>query len=188
VEILPCKGRFYPVNIAMKTIITFLLTVCLLSFGACTGNDENTGDGQANLPGPDSPVIDAGESHPQIPSVTGCYIRVLSRDTVAASLQQSGDRVTGKLSFDNYQKDGSTGTVDGRIENGVLKILYSFTSEGMNSVMEIRFKVENGQLFRGIGDIIPRGDTVYYSNPAAISFEKQGLEKIDCSDLASKYK
>jgi hypothetical protein len=172
----------------MRTICTILFTASSLLFAACTGNDDNTNDGLTKLPGSDTPVIEVSIPGSGAVSVTGCYMRVLSRDTVVATLQQSGDLVTGKLSFDNYQKDGSTGTVSGKVENGILKLLYSFTSEGMNSVMEVRFKVENGNLFRGIGDIIPRGDTVYYSNPAAITYEDKGLQQIDCTELASKYK
>ena len=55
-------------------------------------------------------------------TIKGCYMQVLGRDTFAASLQQQGNRVTGKLSFNNYEKDGSTGTVKGKMEDNILKL------------------------------------------------------------------
>ena len=56
-----------------------------------------------------------------IADISGCYMQVLKRDTFAVILKQDGNTVTGKLSLDNYEKDGSTGTVTGKKEAGILK-------------------------------------------------------------------
>ena len=120
---------------------------------------------------------------------SGCYIRVLNRDTLTASLQQSGNNITGKLTFDNYQKDGSTGKVEGTVEDGIMKLIYSFQSEGMNSVMEVYFKADGNSLIRGIGEIKVKGDTAMYANPASINYPSgEKLDKVACTSLAEKYR
>lgn len=120
---------------------------------------------------------------------SGCYIRVLNRDTLTASLQQSGNNITGKLTFDNYQKDGSTGKVEGTVEDGIMKLIYSFQSEGMNSVMEVYFKADGKSLIRGIGEIKVKGDTAMYANPASINYPSgEKLDKVACTSLAEKYR
>lgn len=108
---------------------------------------------------------------------------------MVAHLRQTGNNLSGKLSFDNYQKDGSSGKVNGVVDGELIKLLYSFQSEGMNSVMEIYFKNTAEGLVRGTGEMENRGDTVYYKNakklnyPAGTEFKKQ-----DCATLADKFK
>ena len=124
-----------------------------------------------------------------IKDYSGCYIRVINRDTLTASLQQSGNKITGKLTFDNYQKDGSTGKVEGTVEQGIMKLLYSFQSEGMNSVMEVYFKADGNSIIRGIGEIKVKGDTAMYDNPASINYPSgESLDKVVCSSLTEKYR
>lgn len=121
-------------------------------------------------------------------SIEGCYMQVLSRDTFAASFQQQGNSITGKLSFDNFEKDGSTGTVNGLIENEIVKLLYSFASEGTNSVMEVYFKYDNGKLLRGTGDMDTKGDTAYFKDPSTIKYDGSAFQKLSCTNLPAKYK
>lgn len=124
-----------------------------------------------------------------ISDLSGCYLRVLKRDTLALSIQQSGKTITGKLSFDNFEKDGSSGTVSGIIDNDILKLIYSFQSEGMHSVMEVYFKVEGTALIHGIGEVATKSDTTYYAHPNDVSYPaKNKLVKINCDQLDQKYK
>lgn len=118
-----------------------------------------------------------------------CYIKILQRDSFAIKLKQTKNSVTGKMTFDNYQKDGSTGTVNGIIEDNIIKLWYNFASEGMNSVMEIYFKKEGTRLVRGIGPVDVKGDTSYYTDHSAIQYPKEeAFNKIPCEELAEKYK
>jgi hypothetical protein len=124
----------------------------------------------------------------QAVAVTGCYMQVLQRDTFTANLQQDGNNIRGNLTFDNFEKDGSSGVVNGKIDNDVIKLFYSFASEGMNSIMEVYFRQQGGSLVRGIGEMNTRGDTAYFVNPAAISYTGSELKKIGCTDLPAKYR
>src|SRR4051812_19511817 len=69
--------------------------------------------------------------------ISGCYMQVIARDTIIANLQQNNSTVSGTLMFDNYEKDASKGSVTGSVDGDIIRLLYSFASEGMNSVMEV---------------------------------------------------
>jgi hypothetical protein len=156
--------------------ITFLaMLVIILSCNNNPGNDDSlTGD---------------TSSHPVItdtlqPTLTGCYIRVLQRDTLIASFDQSGKTITGKLLFDNYEKDGSSGTVSGVVEGDIVKLIYRFQSEGMSSISEQFFKITKDGLLQGIGEVAVNGDSAYFSDPVNITYsEKDKLTKTSCDKL-----
>ena len=104
-------------------------------------------------------------------------------------LEQNGQDVSGKMSFDNFEKDGSSGTVSGKVNGNVIELLYSFQSEGMNSVRELFFKMQDGKLISGIGPIGMRGDTAYFSNGSAIEYPQQeAFDKVNCDELHAKYR
>ena len=113
----------------------------------------------------------------------------MKRDTLVAKFIQNGNSITGRLSFDNYQKDGSTGIIQGNLEGDIIKLWYSFQSEGMNSVMEVWYKKQGNALIRAIGPVDVKGDTSYFTNKSAITFDgAQKLEITDCELVPSKYK
>ncbi len=114
----------------------------------------------------------------------GCYLRVVERDSLVASLTQTGNSITGKLMFDNYEKDGSTGTVTGTVDKDIIKLIYRFRSEGMNSVSEVFFKITDNGLIHGIGEVAVEGDSAYYSNPGSVRYEtNETLRKISCDSV-----
>ena len=158
----------YPASLFFMMMV-FLLVSC---------NDESTNRVRTDtiaLNPPDSAMIDQ--------PITNCYIQVLQRDTFMARLQQDGKNISGQLVFDNYQKDGSRGTVTGTIENGVARLKYFFASEGTNSVMDVYFKVFQDSIVRGIGDMSTSGDTAYFINPEKITYTGSVLKKTDCNQL-----
>jgi len=120
-------------------------------------------------------------------TVTGCYLRVVQRDTLMASLVQDGNNITGRLVFDNYEKDGSRGDVSGVIDGDIIKLVYRFQSEGMSSISEEYFKRTKDGIILGAGDVQVKGDSVYYSQPQNILYqEKDVLKKISCDDIKIK--
>lgn len=121
-------------------------------------------------------------------SVAGCYMEVLKRDTFTAHILQQHNKLTGRLFFNNYEKDKSSGTVSGLLEADILKLNYRFSSEGMSSVMEVYFKYKDGNLIRGIEEIKSMGDSVFFSNKAAIVYEGSEFKGINCDSLPSKYR
>ena len=168
--------------LSMLRLSSFVLFVFVLS--SCNNQESvNTTIDTTTTPG----VSNTENNTSETPNIAGCYLRALQRDTLAASLQQNGNIITGKLTFDNYQKDGSTGTVEGLIENGVVKLVYRFQSEGMNSISELYFKIAGDKLIHGYGNVEVKGDSAFFPDPANISY-KDSLLKLPCSELAEKFR
>ena len=161
----------------------FLFSMLLLLI-ACNNEDGSNKEAKANSG--DTEVYQNDEA---TSNLSGCYLRVLKRDTLALSIQQTGNILTGKLSFDNFQKDGSSGTVTGTVDNKILKLIYNFQSEGTHSVMEVYFRIADSTLIHGIGEVAVKSDTTYYANPDQIKYpEANRLVKVNCEQLDQKYK
>lgn len=176
----------------MRILFYFFSAVAIT---ACTNNTTTTEDRTDSTTlqnrSTDEPIPDTTGKEPNenYVDVNGCYMKILQRDTLAIKLAQTGTAITGKLTFDNYQKDGSSGIVRGMIEGDIIKLWYNFASEGMNSVMEIYFKKDGNQLLHGIGPVDAKGDTSYYTDHAAIKYtQDQSYTKLACEELPAKYK
>ena len=108
---------------------------------------------------------------------------------MVAWLAQTENTITGKLSFDNFEKDGSTGTVHGTIEGDVAKLWYTFMSEGLKSVMEIRLQKKDDTIRRGTGKMDVKGDTSFFAVDQPAGFDDDmAFTKIDCEQVPAKYK
>jgi len=156
------------------------LSLLLFIFLSCNDSANTESDKNKDSVDSKTPAMTSG--------ISGCYLQVMARDTFAAQIIQEGNRITGKLTFDNFEKDGSTGTIDGTIENDIIHVHYSFASEGMNSVMEIYFKAAGDSLIRGIGEMDVKGDSAYFKNSNIQYDGPQVLKKTDCDKLDEKYK
>jgi len=162
----------------MRILFIFIGLASIIS---CNNNKENrTVEDSTVTRLPTTPPVKTPDS---IVNVNGCYMKKLDRDIYVLQLEQTGTAVTGKLQFDNYQKDDSKGTVKGIVDGNIVKLWYDFTAEGMHSILEIYFKKQGDGLIHGIGDTEVKGDSAFYKNPAAINFEeKQLFTKVDCAD------
>lgn len=113
--------------------------------------------------------------------VAGCYLQVVGRDSIKLHLNESGENVSGTMAFKNYQKDSSSGTVEGYEEDDKVIVWYSFDSEGMHSIMQLVFQQTSEGLIRGVGDMINRGDTVLFRSMEDLKFsQKDLLRKTAC--------
>jgi hypothetical protein len=122
-----------------------------------------------------------------VADVSGCYMKILGRDTAILMIEQKGFQLTGKMLYDNFEKDGSRGTVNGKEDTDIIKLWYDFNSEGMHSVMEVFFKKDNGRLLRGVGSMDVKTDTTYFTSGINYS-DKEAFNKVDCSMVESKMK
>ena len=166
----------------MKYILYILLFIKL---AACNDNR------QANET--TSPSIDSGTSISSKPEdspvngIPGCYMKIVGRDTAILMLEQKGNMFTGKMLYDNYEKDGSRGTIKGKEDKEIIKLWYDFDSEGMHSIMEVYFKKENGRLLRGVGDMDAKTDTTYFISGVNYS-DKESFTKVNCDMIGWKLK
>jgi len=161
------------------------LVVLLLSKLVSCNNGEQTTESTNNS-------LDSGAAKPpaiennRAENVSGCYMKILGRDTAILMLDQKGAELTGKLLYDNFEKDGSSGIVKGKEEDQILKLWYDFQSEGMHSVMEVYFKKDSGRLLRGIGTMNVKSDTTYFTTGVNYS-EKEAFNKIECDLIKWKF-
>lgn len=147
-----------------------LIAIFAFALFSCRDDADSTND--SAIPGKENPqTTEPNKTN----TVNGCYLRVVQRDSLIASLTQDGNNVTGRLVFDNYEKDASSGTVNGTIDGDILKLIYRFQSEGMNSISEQYFKITDKGLIQGVGDVAVKGDSAYYSSPANIKYDDKDL-------------
>lgn len=163
----------------MKYILYFLMSISPI---ACH-DTARTNDQGVEYKSLDAPVVQGGLAQ----GVPGCYMKVFGRDTAILLLEQNGKNYSGKMLYDNFDKDGSHGTVRGTEDNEILKLWYDFNSAGIRSVMEVYFKKDNGRLLRGIGDMDVKTDTTYFISGINYS-DKEAFSKVDCNLVEWKLK
>ncbi|HEY9362530.1 MAG TPA: hypothetical protein VIQ00_04665 [Chitinophagaceae bacterium] len=164
----------------MKWLFIFLNLVTFISCSENAKVNETTNAGSTAII--DSTTNDHASNTTL--SITGCYMKVLNQDTVLLQLQQKGENINGKMVFDNFEKDGSHGLVNGKIKGDTLILIYDFFSEGMKSVSEELFKIRDSQLVRASGNIGMRGDTVFYKRDGALQFKNDNdFIKTSCDSL-----
>ncbi len=113
-----------------------------------------------------------------------CYLFTSGRDSYLLKLNQTSQQLSGNMEFRNYEKDKSFGTVKGTQDGDLVKLWYNFSSEGMQSVMEIHFKKSGVDLLRGLGDVDVKSDTTYHADAGKVDFDNgQLFRKINCDQL-----
>ncbi len=104
----------------MKT--SLWIPVVLLS---CTGNKNQT-ETNTSLRNNATKISDVRPitqtRYDQQVEAGNCYWQIMARDTFGVSFLTMGAAVAGKLSFDNYEKDGSSGNVTGTTYGDILKL------------------------------------------------------------------
>ncbi len=171
--------------------MNYIIFLCLLiTLSSCNNYTSETRN-EETIP-PEQPLPGTEEGLPTLDNntvTTTCYMKVLKRDTMVIHLEEKGNEVSGKLTFDNYEKDGSSGRVRGIREGDIIKLVYYFSSEGMNSVMDVFFKKEGDDLISGIGDMQTKGDSAYFINPQNVKYPAEGnFKKLDCEIVPIKYR
>jgi len=161
-----------------------IVVVTLVLFIACNDNSPLNDAATTNKSPGDAPASTAIAQEPANDE-NRCYMKITGRDTAILVFEQKGNDVSGKMIYDNFEKDGSTGTVKGKIDGDILKLYYDFNSEGTRSVMEVYFKEVPGGLLRGVGDMDTKGDTAYFRSGINYS-DKEAFSKIDCSLMKQK--
>jgi hypothetical protein len=133
---------------------------------------------EAPIPVNDIPLSGHTES-----SILGCYVAKLAKDVYTLQiLTEEHGAVTGRLALNNYEKDSSSGTFKGKYENDLLFGHYDFTSEGVDSVMQVVFKKVGSNFVRGYGPIQTAGDTVSFDDVSHVTYDPQStfVKSPDC--------
>jgi hypothetical protein len=84
---------------------------------------------------------------PTNPQLFACYhAQVGSSNALLEVKEQEGEKTSGSLIFQNYEKDSSYGDFTGTYADKKLTISYTFQSEGVESTREITFEQNNNIL------------------------------------------
>lgn len=59
-----------------------------------------------------------------------------TKDSAKLSYTVSNNKVSGRLIYNNFEKDSQQGAISGTISGDTLKLKYKFASEGVNSERE----------------------------------------------------
>jgi len=110
----------------------------------------------------------------QAESVKGCYFADANSDLFIMDLTyHENTTVTGNLAYQPLQKDISKGSFLGTFENGILRGIYSFSSEGMDSERELFFKREGDGFIPGYGPVeVTNNKLERFQRPLQITWEK----------------
>ncbi|WP_100074249.1 hypothetical protein [Chryseobacterium camelliae] len=120
---------------------------------------------------------------------TFCYMGVMGKDTVFASIDDNLGTITGKLRYKNAEKDSSKGDITGFKSGDTLKLTYEFASEGTKSKSDIYFLQKGNTLTEGIGEHKTENGQMKYSSDKKISYKDgQTLQAADCALVARALK
>jgi len=120
-----------------------------------------------------------GESKQQSSPVT-CYRYANAGDTVLLKLIHVGDAITGTLVYGYKEKDKNRGTIQGSMKGNLFVADYTFQSEGVQSVRQVAFKLEENSFIEGYGDIYLENDKVRFKNLDSLKFNSMKLVETDC--------
>ena len=149
----------------MKKLILF--TAVLVA-----GCDFQTPKNQSHDITNDTSLVAANNT--AVPLITpGCYSYITKNDSAFLKLEISGNKISGDLHYSLYEKDNNKGTINGTLKDSLIIAYYTFQSEGMTSVRQVVFEINDSSLIEGFGDIEVRGDTAKFKNISQLQFQDQ---------------
>jgi hypothetical protein len=156
----------------MKNMIPVLGLATLLMAACQGGTAKKT---QAKI---DSTIVTNAET---APGSVQCYQYIKNRDTVTLALKSEGNKVTGTLGYNLYEKDKNAGTITGLVKGDTIVTNYTFQSEGQTSVREVAFLKQGDQLIEGFGDVQEVKGEMKYKDISKLKFDgSMAFGKIDC--------
>ncbi len=131
----------------MKNLL--ILAACLLVMAACNNSKPTDTAAESAV---DSTAI-APATEPATPQ-TMCYLFAEGKDSTTVSLTIATDGVvTGAYDWQPHEQHGASGTLTGKKEGDLLKLMYDYTIEGSNQQQEMVFKLTGDQLSEGEGEL-----------------------------------
>ena len=110
-----------------------------------------------------------------------CYTYIKGKDTAALMLITTGIVSTGELRYKWFEKDKSSGTIEGEMHGDTLVANYSFNSEGRRSVRQVVFLKKVNQFLEGFGEVEEKYGTVKFKDLRKIDFSNPIVfEKVPC--------
>ena len=112
--------------------------------------------------------------------VRKCYFGVLEKDSVLLNASMKGDSITGTLDYKLYEQDNSNGVFRGKMYGDTLRVLYTFVSEGMESVSEVTFLKKDSLLISGYGPMKESDGKMVFADYKDVKFDGLALREVGC--------
>jgi len=109
-----------------------------------------------------------------------CYSSIVKKDTVLLNAHMSGDSITGSLGYKLYEKDQNNGSILGKMYGDTLRGMYTFMSEGKESVREVAFIKKDSLLVEGYGALEEKNGKTVFKDPQQLKFDGIVLAKAPC--------
>jgi hypothetical protein len=115
-------------------------------------------------------------------SIVGCYRATISKDIYTMKIDsQDGLSIEGTLSYKNFEKDSSEGTLTGVYDGAMLFGDYTFKSEGVNSIAQVAFKKTPDGFVRGFGSTQTVGNKEMLTDTTTLSYDSSPIfVKTEC--------
>lgn len=161
-----------------KTIVAIII---LGLVAACTpAADHNTNKPADNGQETAASVVQPNNNTPE--GGKYCFLSATNKDTTKISLLIVGDKVSGTMDWQPWEKDGARGTLSGTKQaNGELDLVYDYMIEGSRQTETKIMKIEGNSLLVKHGSLIdPKNDgNLHYDDPTKAVFSET-LSKTDC--------
>ncbi len=102
--------------------------------------------------------------------------------TADVKLNFRGDSVSGQMQNLNAEKDSNFGKLAGVLKDNIIIADYEFQSEGQISTMQVQFKMEDGKLMQGFGEMEDKNGKMVFKPNAAINYDMV-YEKKNCDNI-----
>jgi hypothetical protein len=113
--------------------------------------------------------------------VPGCYAYIKNGSTIFLEIFSSEEVISGNLTYHLSGKDKNIGTIDGRQNGDTLIADYTFISEGIESVRQVAFLVNDSVLLEGFGEVTTEGNRSKFKELNSLSFSSaMPLSKSTC--------
>jgi hypothetical protein len=156
-------------------MLRFLTVVSLVLFCACANDAATANADQRDTALSSQTPHNNGDATGVIGAkpiaLNGCYQMTLKRDTATLNLSVKDTTVTGTLRYDWHEKDRSNGTIKGVLRNNSIYADYTFESEGMTSVREVVFKIQDTVLLQGFGALTEENGKIIFQHRDSLQFD-----------------
>lgn len=150
----------------------------LLAFGACNNNGAPPAANSGSVHAGAQDTIITG-AKPLV--LEGCYEMIIEHDTATLQLNVRDTVVTGSLVYDWHEKDRNRGRLQGVVRHGRILADYTFESEGLTSVREVAFRIQDSTLLPGNGELSEQNGKVVFTNPDQLHYDSvHPFLKIPC--------
>lgn len=99
-----------------------------------------------------------------------CYMKVVNQDTFILRLNKTGQKVSGDLEYDFFEKDKNVGMVAGELQGDTLFAEYKFKSEGVESVREVAFLIHEVDVQEGAGEMEEKNGRMIFKDKSKVQF------------------